>query len=679
MVKVLCFFLFFTSCVWAQPTLEDYSNKVNVFLGSSGDYGQLSPAASYPFSMLSIGPKTYPYNHTGYEYRAKTFEGFTHTRLEGVGCKGSGGNLLIKPILGADVNTQLYKIREEGTPGYYGVRFSNGVEASFAVTHNYGIHRYLFPDKANLYVDLSASSVDRFLSEDHEIGAHSISGTIRTRTTCDAGVYQIYYYLDFGEGSKVEKIGSHQFIVSYASSEAVVRVGMSSVDTSYARDRIVTDTFEQTRLKAKKKWNALLGRIRIEDDSNEKVALFYSLLYRTLQAPFLISESDGCYRTISGEKKVADFNVYHGWAIWDNYRELFPLFSLFYPLHYRDMTLSIANLYPYGKKDFATLSEPAPTVRTEHAMVVLLDAIRKGVPIPVSSIKDYLLREAAALRFDSADKALESSYDLWALGELLKQIGCFDQAAIYTAKAKEYKKYWLKDFADLTRLDVDQMQARGLYQGTIWQYRWLVPYDVQGLVDLIGSEHDFITQLDAFFEGDYYNHANQPDLQVPGLYNASSQPWKSQKLYHELLEGEVVQFYFNDNSKGVDPYIGKIYKNQPQAFLRTMDDDMGTMSAWFVLRSLGFSAANVGEPYFYLTAPLFSKVTIQKENGQQLKLENKNKQVYIQGISIDRNEWPRNYLNYKEFLNTQKIQFHTGSTPKKNWPSQAVWRSSLSQ
>lgn len=62
---------------------------VNVFLGSSGDHGQMSPAASYPFGMLSIGPQTYPTTHMGYDHLAKKFNGFTHTRFEGVGCTGS--------------------------------------------------------------------------------------------------------------------------------------------------------------------------------------------------------------------------------------------------------------------------------------------------------------------------------------------------------------------------------------------------------------------------------------------------------------------------------------------------------------------------------------------------------------------------------------------------------------
>ncbi|WP_262709005.1 glycoside hydrolase family 92 protein [Flavobacterium hiemivividum] len=61
----------------------------------------------------------------------------------------------------------------------------------------------------------------------------------------------------------------------------------------------------------------------------------------------------------------------------------------------------------------------------------------------------------------------------------------------------------------------------------------------------------FLKQLDQFFAEDNYNYANQPDLQVPGLYNASSQPWKSQKLFRNILLDTVVQTYFNENAFGI--------------------------------------------------------------------------------------------------------------------------------
>ena len=96
--------VFFISCKKEKERIVSENTtspveRVNVFLGTSADHGQLSPAASSPFNMMSIGPQTNPHIHTGYDHYAKEFDGFTHTRIEGVGCTGSGGNILIKPIL----------------------------------------------------------------------------------------------------------------------------------------------------------------------------------------------------------------------------------------------------------------------------------------------------------------------------------------------------------------------------------------------------------------------------------------------------------------------------------------------------------------------------------------------------------------------------------------------------
>jgi len=136
-------------------------DRVNVFLGTSGDHGQMSPAASSPFSMMSIGPQSHPHIHTGYDYYAKEFEGFTHTRIEGVGCRGSGGNILIKPLLGTNKNTILRKKLEDAHPGFYSVSFDNGINASMGVETNFGLHQYKFPEqKSSLLVDLSYAFLD---------------------------------------------------------------------------------------------------------------------------------------------------------------------------------------------------------------------------------------------------------------------------------------------------------------------------------------------------------------------------------------------------------------------------------------------------------------------------------------------------------------------------------------
>lgn len=657
----------------------DPVDRVNVFLGTSGDHGQMSPAASSPFNMMSIGPQTRPHIHTGYDYYAKEFEGFTHTRIEGVGCTGSGGNILIKPVLGENKNTILRKKKEHAHPGFYSVSFENGISASMGVETNFGIHLYEFPkEKSGLLVDLSYAFANRFVSEEHTVKDNIITGFVDTKTTCDAGIYRIYYVLKFNNVTKIKPVDNHQLMAVRRDTlkPMEVHVGFSSVNTYYATKKIEKmSSLKELEEKTTNTWNRLLSKIQVQGETDRE-NLFYSLLYRGLQAPYLISEDDGTYRAVDGSMQTSDFPVYNGWAIWDNYREQLPMLSLIYPEKFGPIAKSIANLYPYGKKNWATMHEPSPTVRTEHAIVVLLDAYRKGYPIDFESIKDSLISEAENLDYDSPDKALESSYDNWAMAEILKITGDTLLSKKYKQKALDYKKYWKKDFADLSKGDIDRMQARGLYQGTIWQYRWFVPFDIKGLKTLAGGEDDFLNQLDQFFAENNYNHANQPDLQVPGLYNATKQPWKSQKLFRNLMLDTVVQNYFNDNSKGIDPYIGRIYKNKPKAYLRTMDDDAGTMSSWFVMRSIGLSPANIGSPIYYLTTPIFKSVKIAQDNGDffEIIVQNYNKKYfYIQSAYLNGKKLEKNWLTQKELSQGGKLVIETGPKPNKNWGTENQW------
>ncbi|RTZ04934.1 alpha-mannosidase [Flavobacterium bomense] len=679
-VTVACQPLRNNSANLASSTLE----KVNVFLGSSGDHGQMSPSASSPFNMMSIGPQTYPHIHSGYEHLAKEFLGFTHSRLEGVGCLGSGGNLLIKPILDGDDKTELLKKQESASPGIYKVTFENGIQAQMSVKQNFGLHQYEFPRKgAGLHIDLSHAFVNRFVAEAHEIGTKSISGWIDTQTTCDKGIYRIYYVLEFSNLVTIIKTADHQYRITAPedATEMGVRVGFSSVSTAFAKAKIEVISLKELASQTATVWEHHLNRIEV-DGEKDRVALFYSLLYRGLQAPFLVSETNSTYKAIDGSIQKSTSPIYSGWAIWDNYREQLPMLSLAYPERFGPIVNSIANLYPYGKNNWATKYESSPTVRTEHAIVVLLDGYKKGYPVNFNAIKDSLIAEVDRLEYNAPDKALESSYDSWALSEILKITNDSVLSAKYLNKALEYKHYWEKDFADLSQKDIDKMPSRGMYQGTVWQYRWFVPFDVSGLKKLTGGETPFLNQLDQFFAEDNYNHANQPDLQVPGLYNASSQPWKSQKLFRNIMLDTVVQAYFNDNSKGIDSYIGRIYKNEPQAYVRTMDDDAGTMSSWFVMRSIGLSPANIGSPIYYLTAPIFESVKLNWENGKSfhIQVSNYNKEYfYVQSAQLNGQPIYRNWLTQEEISKGGTLILETAAVPNKKWGIENQWISKTTE
>lgn len=683
----LClFFICPTGYLAAQPVKnslqKDAASLVNVFLGTSGDHGQMSPAASYPFSMLSIGPQTYPNTHTGYEYNAKKFLGFTHNRFEGVGCTGSGGLILIKPFIGQSPDSELIKSAQSASPGFYSVSFTNRITAELSVFHKSGMHRYQFPEgEKGFSIDLRHSLSNGFVNEEHRIERNTLSGWVDAKTTCSAGKYRLYYFAEFNKGINLQEQGNHKLLGKLQPDmrSAEIRIALSSVSIDYAKASLFSNDFDALKQKSANEWNSLLNTIKVKGEP-EREKLFYSLLYRAVQSPYVISEKDGIYKGTNGTEQHSSDIRYNGWAVWDNYRTQLPLLSIAWPERYKGISASLADLYRFGKKDYATQNEPSNTVRTEHTIVVLLDAYRKGYKVEFSKIIDSLIKEVDGLDFSRPDKALESSYDAWALSEILGILKKKELSEKYKQKALQYKEYWNKDFKDLSRPDIDRMQARGLYQGTIWQYRWFVPFDVKGLIELTGGDKEYTSQLDRFFENDYYNHANEPDLQVPLMYNASPEPWKSQALMHQLAADTVVQYYFNDNSRGIDPFVDVIYKNEPAAYIRTMDDDAGAMSAWYVFAACGFSPACVGWPVYYLNLPLFQSVQFSWPGRKPftIKVENYSPgNRYIGKVILNGKELSRNYITHEEIMSGGTIVFEASGTPVKNWGIKEQWISQV--
>jgi putative alpha-1,2-mannosidase len=626
------------------------AEKVNVFLGSSGDRGQMSPGASYPFSMMDICPQTYPNGHTGYEHKAKTFLGFTHNRFEGVGCEGSGGNILITPY--DQKNSALIKKKEWASPGNYNVSFTSGISAAFYVLGKSGIEKYHFKNKQNGFlIDLSHTLANSFVAEEHQADASSLSGWIESGTTCNAGIYRVYYYILFEQPMFISKNENHVLKVSTENEDVILRIAFSSFSVDCAKAAITKKSFEQVKNDATRDWNKVLSQIRVSGDPNEE-RLFYSLLYRVLQSPYVVSEP--------GQKKL-----YNGWSVWDNYKTQLPLLSIVYPDEYKAILHSLAGLYLHGKKNWATDHEPSNTVRTEHSIVVLLDAYRKGYDIDINTILDSLLKETDSLKYNHPDKALESCYDAWAMSEILHILHRDSLSIVYKQKALNWRNYWRKDFMDLSREDIDDLPARGMYQGTILQYRWFAPFDVKGLIEECGGEETYIHQLDSFFSNDYYNAANEPDIQVPYMYSGTTMPWKSQDIIHKYARDTVIQYYYNDNSRGIDPFIGRIYNNRPEAYVRTMDDDAGAMSGWYVLAAIGLSPACVGWPVWYLHVPLFKTVSFHHFNISVLNFSREAK--YIQSVTLNGKTLGRNWLTQEEIMKGGKLIITASNKPNKQF------------
>jgi putative alpha-1,2-mannosidase len=196
------------------------------------------------------------------------------------------------------------------------------------------------------------------------------------------------------------------------------------------------------------------------------------------------------------------------------------------------------------------------------------------------------------------------------------------------------------------------------------------------LLELCGGDEAYVQQLDKFFYGDYYNAANEPDIQVPYVYNFTSQPWKSQDEIHKYAKDTVVQYYTDLNMRGIDPEIGRVYNNRPDAFLRSMDDDAGAMSSWYVLAACGLSPACVGWPVYYLSVPLFERVSINRQfiiTVKNFKESNK----YIESVELNGKSLDQNWITQEEIMKGGSLVITASNKPNKKFGIANQWISDI--
>ncbi len=302
---------------------------------------------------------------------------------------------------------------------------------------------------------------------------------------------------------------------------------------------------------------------------------------------------------------------------------------------------------------------------------VILDAYRKNlIKEPLIYYLSQFVKEADSIVLDSPDKMLEGCYDFWSVAELAKELGEKAVEEKFRTKSFSYRDMWKKKFLVMNK-NSDIMHGDGLYEGTLWQYRWFVPYDIQWVENTIGSKEKMISQLDYFFEHNLFNIGNQPDIQVPFLYYFLGESSKSQELVRKLLLEPTVNYY-GTHKKWDEPYIGKVFRDDPEGFLKEMDDDAGTMSAWFVLASIGLFPVCVGKPDFWILPPVFNSVTINLPGNKKFIIKNikaSEKNIYINRVLLNGKTLNRSYIKYSEIMNGGLLELYLSNKPLSDWGS----------
>jgi putative alpha-1,2-mannosidase len=671
----------------------DPTQYVDPFIATAADHGQLSPAASVPFGMIKLGPDTLVRSHSGYDEGIPNTIGFSHVRIDGVGSKGAGGNIRVLPGLGDRTFFALWmgKKTEAAEPGYYTVDLGSErqIRAEMTATEKVGFHRYEFRSEKDpyLYVNFNTPQTDPIDSDwQANVAKDELYGWVAAKNVGNKGRYQLYFTMQFSrpfialteiDGLRVGKNARLDFD-AVKDTPLLVKTGLSSVSVEEARNDMNIEApdwdFDAVRERAHQVWKDHLGVVEVEfgEDPLKLATLFYTMLYRASHTPVNVTTHSGFYHGTDGQDHEAIGYRHHScWSLWDTYRNKFALHNLLFPSRSGEIMQSLVTLYLEGKVADATDNEPYPSVRTEHAPPLLLDAYRKDVEFDFAPAMDAI--KAEALPGGSPDREIEGSYDRWSIAHLANILGDTSTYDDYLEASAEYAPIWEDVFRDMGA-DADTVGARGCYQGTLWQYRWSVVHDIPGIIELDGGRSVFLDKAIEFFDRELYNHGNQPDLHAAFMFNFTGAPWRTTDRVRKILS-EVTRNWYGGHDKWPIPAVRRIYLPHPWGMLMNMDDDAGTMSGWFVFGAIGLYPVTIGHPVYALTAPLFPSVKLNLESGETfvIQAEGVSKENrYVQSATLNGEALNRAWLYHDEVSNGGELIFVMGETPNESWGAAEV-------
>src|SRR6185437_11838985 len=405
--------------------------------------------------------------------------------------------------------------------------------------------------------------------------------------------------------------------------------------------------FDAVHRKAVASWDKALSKIDVRGGNRDEKKIFYTALYHTMIDPRITSDVDGSYMGGDGKPHTsASFNRRSIFSGWDVFRSQFPLQTIINRGVVNDMVNSLVSLAAqngtryYDRWEF--LNAYSGCMVGNPAVVVLADAYAKGIRA-YDADTAYAFAVNTCRRFDNGAKGytpgsisetLEYAYSDWCLSRLAAALHRPADAAKYAAHALDYRNvfdttvHWFRPRKVDGEWEPWPAEGRlaeeyGCVESDPYQQGWFVPQDIDGMVKLMGGREKVIADLENFFEktpgnyrwNAYYNHANEPVHHVPFLFNRLGVPWLTQKWTRIICDSA----YHNS----VDGLVG--------------NDDVGQMSAWYVLAAIGVHPVCPGDTRYELTSPVFSDIRIPLASGKFFRIiahHNSPANTYIQSATL---------------------------------------------
>ena len=727
---------------------EEKSNLVdlvNPLMGTDSDYslsnGNTYPAIAMPWGMNFWTPMTSEMgNGWTYEYDKNKIRGIKQTHqpspwindYAAFSLMATTGDLKFQE----DERESWFSHKAETVhPYHYAVYLADyDIKAEVTPTERASQFKFTFPDAEESYIILDAfyrGSMVKIIPEERKI-----IGYCRNNSGGVPENFHNYFVAEFDKDfdvnhtwsdgwqlienstdSEGEHVGAIIGFKTKKGEEVHVKVASSFISLEQAKlnlsREIGTDTFEQTKEKAKQAWETELSRIQIEDDNIDNIRTFYSSLYRVLLFPRKFYE-------FNANNEVVHYSPYNGEVLpgymftdngfWDTFRAVFPFFNLMYPELNGKIMQGLANTYKEsgwlpewaspGHRDCMIGSNSAPIISdaflkgvTDMDTEVLLEAMLKNATVsdgrPVNSVGRAGLDYYNTLGYvpydvginENAARTLEYAYADFTIAKMAEKLGKTEIADKYYKQSMNYKKLfdpetnWMrgknKDGSFQTPFNPLKW-GDAFTEGNSLHYTWSVFHDVDGLIDLMGGKEKFASKLDEVFDmpptfdASYYGQTIH-EIREMQIANMGNYAHGNQPIQHMIYLYNYANQPYKAQEK-VRDVLTKLYSATPDGYCG--DEDNGQTSAWYVFSSLGFYPVTPGADEYVIGSPLFKKATLHLENGNTFEItstNNSKSNFYIDAVDLNGKPYNNTFIKFDTIQKGGDLQFNMSNTPNKDW------------
>ena len=691
----------------ATAATQNLTQYVNQYVGTGG-HGHTFMGANVPFGLVQLGP-TEPTRGwdwcSGYYYDDDELIGFGHMHLSGtgIGCLGDVAFLPVKDF--KQTSTRFKHEAEKVHPGYYSVQLTDpNVLVELTATERCGFHRYTFKNgaKAQLALDLSQcigwdKLNDCLLTQE---SATRLTGFRRSNGW--AADRRIYFSIDFSQPVTVHRLDSmERVVVSVADNTKplLMKVALSPVSIDKAKLNMQAELagwdFDAAVKQADEAWNRELARIEIQTNDRTKKRVFYTAMYHLMTSCSKFNDVDREYRGADGKVHKADFTNYTTLSLWDTYRAAHPLMTVAFPEMQRDFAQTFLNIYKQQGRlpVWHLMGSETDCMVGNPGAIVLADLTMKGFvedkELALEALKATQMKDIRSLGLlkkhgyipwnlepenETVAKALEYCAADDGVAKVAKLLGKKDDYEYFFNRSRSYKKYYDPETRFLRAVGTDgkfrlpfnpffaEHRTNDYTEGNAWQYTFLVPHDVKGLIKLFGSDKAFMSKLDSLFfvegwAGDnaspdmsgmtgQYAHGNEPSHHVIYMYNYAGRPDKAAPLLRKMLN--------------------EMYLDQPDGL--SGNEDVGQMSAWYILSSVGLYQVDPVGGRFVIGSPLFDKATVNVGGGKTFTVVAKNnsdKNIYVQSARLNGKTLKNSYVDFNDIRHGGTLELVMGPKPSK--------------